>query len=309
MACAAVAGAGSMGLLLAAKLNASGIACELWTRTEEQAEALVRDGISLQDETGEELSRVAVRAMPLEEAATARSDGPKVVFLAVKQTALKPPLLALLARAVPTDGTIVALQNGFGHLEALKEALPETEVVPAVTTEGALRKSGTTVSHTGKGEFRVGLADESDRRSSDRVEAMLKQAGFTAFVSNEWEEALLRKLLANAVINPLTAIWGARNGQLLESERKKAVMKALFRETYGILRGRKEIGEEDELWRSVMRVCEKTAANRSSMLQDVLAGRETEIDYINGAVCRMAEEQGLPSPWNETLTALVKAIP
>ncbi|MFC5403043.1 ketopantoate reductase family protein [Cohnella soli] len=308
MANAAIVGAGAMGLLLAAKMNAVGVDCELWTRTVEQAEMLGKEGITLQRSTGEQQEPIAVKAMALEEAATPPEGGPGILFLAVKQTALKPDFLASLARAVPSGGTIVALQNGYGHLEVLAKALPNSVVIPVVTTEGALRIDGTTVKHTGRGDFKVGKSDGPRYDGSNQVERMLNQAGFSAIASNDWEEALMRKLLANAVINPLTALWGVRNGQLLESEPKIDVMKALFRETFGILQRHKEIGEEDELWESIERICAASAVNRSSMLQDVLAGRDTEIDFINGAVCRMAAEQGVPSPWNDSLAALVKAM-
>jgi len=86
-------------------------------------------------------------------------------------------------------------------------------------------------------------------------------------------------------------------------------MESLFRETLAIVRLH-GLGEEadEQLWNAVLDVCAATAANRSSMLQDVEAGRETEIDAMNGAVCRMAEAAGAEAPWNAAVTNLVKAI-
>jgi 2-dehydropantoate 2-reductase len=136
---------------------------------------------------------------------------------------------------------------------------------------------------------------------------MLKQAGFSVFLSKQLEDAILRKLLVNAVINPLTAILRIRNGELIESTFRMDVMKSLFRETFDILSAY-GLTDEQALWDTVVRVCSATRLNESSMLQDVTAHKPTEVDYINGAICRMAAEQGKEAPWNMAVTALVKAI-
>lgn len=299
----AVLGGGSLGLLLAGKLKASGCDCELWTRTSEQALLLNSRGLTIEDQDGNGACRVNIRALSLEQAKTSENG---IVLVAVKQTAFTPELLGRLSEIVPVGGTLALFQNGVGHRQLLSRALPGRNLVMAITTEGALRVDGTTVRHTGKGETTLG-EEEIETSALRFAERLLKQAGFTVLLSKQLGEAILRKLLVNAVINPLTAILRIRNGELTESPDRLDAMKALFQETFGIL---SLYGLENErgLWNNVLKVCSDTRLNESSMLQDVLARRETEVEFINGAICRMAEEKGQAAPWNKAVTALVKAI-
>lgn len=119
---------------------------------------------------------------------------------------------------------------------------------------------------------------------------------------------MLRKLLINAVINPLTAILRVPNGAVVKSPDRLELARTLFRETHEVLGAYGLEGEAADLWNAIVRVSEATAGNRSSMLQDVEAGRETEVDAINGMIVRMAVEKGLEAPWNHMATALVKAL-
>jgi len=310
----AIAGGGSLGLLLAGKLNAAGCPAELWTRSEEQAERIRREGVTVIDEATGTRTTADVKAVPLEKAAP-RND--IAVLLTVKQTALTPPFLARLKDLLPKEHTLAVFCNGIGHFDKLKAAIPDAELAAAVTTEAALRSGPATVRHTGKGHIWLGRAtlfDEwppayAESPDSDRmqyIESRLKPAGFTVSMSNDMTERMLRKLLINAVINPLTALLRIRNGELTSTPARLALMRQLYDETESILRG---YGlEAGPHWEELLEVCDRTAANRSSMLQDISAGRDTEIEAINGAVGRLAERLGLSASWNVKLTALVKAI-
>ncbi|MCD9024449.1 ketopantoate reductase family protein [Cohnella silvisoli] len=309
----AVLGGGSLGMLLAGKLTASGCDCVLWTRTRSQASLLNGNGLKLEDQSGDRL--IKVKAVPFEDASAGEHG---FVLVAVKQTALVPELQGKLAATIPVGGTLVLFQNGIGHFELLQRVLPGRKLIMAVTTEGALRIDSTTVRHTGRGETRIGdghpegiaeLADTGNEPFSDELlhlERLLKQAGFSVYLSKQLGDAILRKLLINAVINPLTAILRIRNGQLTESSARLELMRSLFQETFEIVKDY-GVGEETELWNAILQVCSATRDNESSMLQDVSAHKETEIEFINGVICRLAKEQGKEAPWNEAVMALVKA--
>jgi 2-dehydropantoate 2-reductase len=305
----AVLGGGALGMLLASRLAASGQHVLLWTRTDVQALQINREGLKLEEPSGQALT-VHVEALPFGKAATERMP---VVLVALKQTGITDELLAALQHKVGDGATLVMFQNGIGHMERLMAALPGKTLLAAVTTEGALRLGTACVRHTGSGTTWIGAwppeRAQGAGSSLQQVKRMLEKAGFSTEMSNDIRESMLRKLLINAVINPLTALWRVPNGQLPKSAERLAVMQALFRETLDILRplGLRTPSDE-ELWKTVLGVCAATAANQSSMLQDVLAGRQTEIDALNGAVCRMAESLGVKAPWNDSVTALVKAI-
>jgi 2-dehydropantoate 2-reductase len=307
-----VMGGGALGLLLAGKLVAAGHAVTLWTRTKEQAVRVGQQGITIECLGQDTPLVVQVNALPAEEVPSGFAGN---VLLTVKQTAITSSLLGFLTRTVSDHAAVTLFQNGIGHIEPVAAALPGRQLLAAVTTEGALRTGMSSVRHTGKGDTWIGqplVASIGSPHSASHEETLvrvMKQAGFTVFVSNDIRERMLRKLLINAVINPLTALWRVPNGELPATPERRTVMEALLRETADILRPHGLQGTEwSELWENVLGVCTSTADNRSSMLQDVLAGRETEINALNGAICRMAASAGKEAPWNIAVTALVKAI-
>jgi 2-dehydropantoate 2-reductase len=318
MAKIAVLGGGSLGLLLAGRLTASGCECVLWTRSPEQAALLNAQGLTLEDQAEQTSIQVGIHAVPILDVKPFK-EGP--VLIAVKQTALTSVFLKRLAVIIPDGSTLVLFQNGVGHVELARQALPGRHILTAVTTEGALRIDATTVRHTGRGDTRMGEwqlqevtetkehtlpANENAASKLLLVQRLLKQAGFSVLLSKQLRYEVLHKLLINAVINPLTALLRIRNGELTASNDRVRLMKALFDETFDIL-SIYGIREPTELWDKVLQVCAATKDNESSMLQDVTSHKETEIEFINGAICRMAEGQGRAAPWNEAITALVKA--
>ncbi|MCD1261521.1 2-dehydropantoate 2-reductase [Paenibacillus athensensis] len=310
----AVMGAGSLGLLFAARLAASGAAVELVTRTVNQAELLQFQGIRLMEPDGSrQIVRPAViSAWPQRPLAQA----PDVLLLTLKQPALTEELLVELALRLAANTLVVGLQNGIGHEDKLRSALGADRVTLAVTTEAARRESATGVTHTGRGMTYIesALHDGSEaEQGNGRIErqklllGMLRQAGFSANLSNDMDIRIWTKLLINAVINPLTAMLQVNNGGLLHSRWALGMMEALLEEGKRVaaLQG---VRLPDDLWQTVLDVCTATADNHSSMLRDVQMGRPTEIDTMNGSLLRIAEKHGLTLPEHQTVYRFVKAL-
>ncbi|PWV95452.1 2-dehydropantoate 2-reductase [Paenibacillus cellulosilyticus] len=322
-----IVGGGAIGLLYGARLALAGHPITIWTRTVEQAEKLADDGIELVREGT--ITIADVEAFPLKNCSrSARQidDPDRVVLVAVKQTQLTDALIKQITLLAGQDTIVIGLQNGIGHAEKLYEALPHADVMTAVTTEGALRHGPRTVEHTGTGLIAIGEAIANEGRKSasngEPIERMkpseqeirhkmlldaFSKAGITAELSNEMNNRIFQKLLVNAVINPLTALFDVRNGELPKQARRAALMRALYEETHQVLAAAGMHGDEDR-WQQVLQVCERTAGNISSMLADVQAGRQTEIDWINGSICRIAAQYGLEAPLNASMVQLVRAM-
>jgi 2-dehydropantoate 2-reductase len=159
------------------------------------------------------------------------------------------------------------------------------------------------------------LGDTSGTSSSQAGGAMLQnlattlnRAGLQAQVVADIEPILWSKLVVNVGINALTAILGVPNGELLKIPTCQNVMDGAIAEAVQVASGcgiQLHLQKEIE---KVRAVCNSTAANISSMLQDVKRQKKTEIDQINGAVVRMAASLGMASPVNEVLTALVRSL-
>lgn len=122
----------------------------------------------------------------------------------------------------------------------------------------------------------------------------------------ELERLLLLKLVVNCCANPLSALLHCKNGGLLDNPAASAAWACIITEIKQAL-GEQLPGSCEELHAHVARVVGYNASNYNSMLQDVVHGSPTEIDYLNGYIVRHAAQQGLAAPWNEVLCALIKA--
>jgi 2-dehydropantoate 2-reductase len=116
------------------------------------------------------------------------------------------------------------------------------------------------------------------------------------------------KLVINVGINALTALVGQPNGRLLDFEETRGLMADLVAEAVAVAGARGIRLTHTDPLAAVYETARRTGANRSSMLQDFDRGRETEIDFINGAIVREAGALGIPTPVNAAVTRLVKAL-
>ena len=155
----------------------------------------------------------------------------------------------------------------------------------------------------------MGHLDGGD--ASDNSFALIEafeDANLNPIWSDDVENIVWRKLLLNVAINPVCAIAGVRNGALLEiPELWDQAMSAMLEAAAVARTSGVDLGDVD-LQEHLRKVVEATSENRCSMLQDVMAGRATEIDSLCGAVIERGESLGIPTPTNQSLHALIKGI-
>ena len=310
-----IIGAGSLGLLFAAKLSAF---CEHMTviaRTIEQADVLAQKGIEL-DGAAEAIRNTRSGSIDfryyIEEVETVNSclHHFDYIFLMVKQPAITQELINNLKSQLSKETYLISFQNGIGHEVKLGKDLGRDRLMLAVTTEGARREGLTGVTHTGQGVSYIGTTEGSDHSEDSThilLVEMLEKAGFHTVMSKNMDVRIWSKLTINAVINPLTAILRVKNGDLLLSPWSRSLMNDLYQETR-MVAAAKGVLLPDELWGTILRVCESTSLNHSSMLQDIEQSRRTEIDYINGSLVKMAKDLNLEIPTHQTVYQLVKAL-
>ena len=278
----AIVGAGALGLHFAAGLAAVGPVA-LVARNAARAEAL-RVGVQVG----------ARRFVPEVFAPDALPAADWVILLVKTGDTAEAARTAL---ALQPRG-VLSLQNGL--IEATLQAECGTVLVgQGITTEGAFRE-GSRVQPAGAGETLLPAGFEA-------VAEALCMAGFRARVEPQIAAARLAKLLVNVAINPLAALFRVPNGALLELPHR-VLLEALVREAWPVLRQAGLDLDEDAALARVVAVATATAGNRASMLQDVLAGRRTEIDAITGTLLAMAEADGLELPTHRAVFTLVRRL-
>jgi 2-dehydropantoate 2-reductase len=330
-----VIGGGALGTLLCARLARVG-RVTLLTRWEEHGAAIeARGGITLLSEeegrlvTGVEVARCAA---DVQLTVGARPDA---ILLAVKHSGTQraaEDVADVLARAMAAGcalpdaaGCLVAsMQNGIGNSAIvarelarrgmLEDAAARITVAQGLTTNGATIVEPGVVRHAGRGPTEVGIARAHsvtrDAEAVERLCATLSAAGLAARAREDIETAVWEKLAVNAAINALSALLRVPNGSVHASPACRSLAQRVVSEVAAVARAEGAalaLDADAALLERALRVAERTAANRSSMLTDVLAGRQTEVGAINGAVVAAGAARGIATPTNALLVELLAA--
>lgn len=220
------------------------------------------------------------------------------------------------------QSSILFCQNGMGTVEEVASLFPNKADCPkflvAVTKHGVYFTGPFRSVHAGLADITIGHAYSDSNEVSgqgcyllDRIlEAKILNA--KQVDAKELLYLQLEKLAINSVINPLSALLRVKNGGLLEESEILRLTDALLEETSRVLQALPDVADvkakftKQEMLEKTEDAMRKTAGNTSSMHQDVKAGRETEIDYINGWIARKGHELGVKTKMNEKVVALIK---
>lgn len=287
----AIIGGGAIGLLFTHYLNLEH-EVTLYVRNPLQKDQILAEGITLIHKGKRSQSFVNVKLV------TEWGHGPEeLAIICVKQY----QLAGLLEnRVFLNEHPFLFLQNGMGHLKLI-DKLNVADVLVGSVEQGALRINESTVEHTGKGITKIAFYKGGNQKIVQELTTPLQQL-FPIYMEQNYKEMLQKKLVVNAIINPLTALLKVRNGVLLENPHYFKVFKDLFSEIKEILR----LDQEELYFENVVQVCRKTGENRSSMLKDLDEGRQTEIDAILGYLVEEAKSLNIDAPLVNTLFHFIK---
>jgi 2-dehydropantoate 2-reductase len=215
---------------------------------------------------------------------------------------------AIAAKILAPDGVALTIQNGLGNYETLVERVGSERAAVGVIYVGAQLVNGE-LRATGPGKVEVGRPSAARPRAKlDELGQRLREGGMDVTIVDDAWPAVWRKVVTNAAVNPLTALIRETNAELLTDAPACRVADSIAREVARVATASGvPIGEDEAVkqWRAMAAL---TGANRSSMLQDVEAGRPTEIDAISGAVAREGERRGVAAPLNQAMTLLVASL-
>ena len=219
-------------------------------------------------------------------------------------------VLAQIAEEILTPiGLAISLQNGLGHSEILAHRLGRQRTLGGAITHGAWKDGESGVHWVGRGNIQMGSLDEGEiPELAKELLQVFEYSNLNPIWSDNVQNIVWNKLLLNVAINPVCAIAGVRNGALIEvPELWQQAMSAML-EAAAIARASGVILGDLDLEEHLRKVVEATSENRCSMLQDLMAGRATEIDSLCGAIVERGESLGIPTPVNQSLYALVKGV-
>lgn len=297
----AIVGPGALGCLLAGLLR-SKTKEDLWLidNSPERMKRIREGGIKI-----EGISSVSTK---INVSADPKEVGPvDLVIICVKSYSTEDACKDI-KELVSDETSVLTLQNGIGNVQILNDYFGSDKVIAGVTNHGATLLSAGHIKHAGKGETIIGVSKGKVSGPVKEIAGILSKAGFETKISKDIDSVVWSKLIINVGINALTAIARLKNGMLIEHGGTREILRNAVQEAIKIVKRKRVRLAYDDPIQKVESVCKATAANVSSMLQDVLNNKRTEIDFINGAICRQGKALGIPTPVNEVLTSLVKTI-
>lgn len=289
----AVMGAGAVGCFYGGMLARAGHSVTLIGRPQ-HVEAVRRDGLLLDTQTFK--AHVSMQASTDASAV----EGAEVVFFCVKSTDTEGAGMEIRPHLMP-DALLITLQNGVDNAERLQALVPQ-EVAAAVVYVATEMAGPGHVRHHGRGELVI-----APSKSSERVAAMLAEAGVPTQISDNVVGSLWAKLIINCAYNALSAISQLPYGRVVQGVGVEAVMRDVVRECLAVAEAG-GVTVPGDTWQAVERIVQTMPAQFSSTAQDLARGKRSEIDHLNGYVIRKGEALGVSTPVNRTLYALVKLI-
>jgi 2-dehydropantoate 2-reductase len=297
----AVVGAGAIGCLFGSRLHKAGQSVLLIHHRKSVAASIEKKGVRIREPSGK-VVRVHIPARTR----LSIHDKPDLVLITVKAYDTE-RVAALLRKSVMRNVPVLSLQNGLGNVETLERRLGSGSIIAGTTTEGALTAAPGRVVHTGVGTTWVGELNGNRSERCLAVGRTFRRAGFSTAFSNNINGVLWAKAIVNSAINPVTAIIRVRNGDLLKTRGLREIASRVVDEGSAVAQAEGILLKPSP--RSLFaNVLARTPSNKSSMLQDIEAGRKTEIRQLNGSISRLGSKVGVSTPFNDLLTKLVVAL-
>lgn len=297
-------GAGALGGLFAHHLVLGGADLVCVDTDAAHVAAIRQHGLRLRTAGGEHVS--PVRAAQTGFAGIGTAD---VLVLFVKGYASREALVSAQSVVGP-DTVIVTLQNGLGNAQRVREAFPAQHVLYGLTTLTSDRVAPGTISprSTAAGVTDVWTLDPSKLGPVEAFVALLNRGGIAARVTPDIDRSIWKKLAVNCAFNALCAVTDLSCGQLSDQPAIWPVLDGICDEVVALAAAEGVAIDRADARGFLRDVAAASRAHHPSMVQDVRAGRRTEIENLNGAVLRGSERHGLAAPFNRMAHALVRAM-
>ncbi|MDF1553797.1 MAG: 2-dehydropantoate 2-reductase [Deferrisomatales bacterium] len=301
----AIVGAGVLGSIFGSLFSRAGFDVTLIEVLEERVRLIARDGLWVQMPDGERLhTQVSISSDPA-------AVGPKdLVMVCVKGYHTRSAIEGALPM-VAEQTVVASVQNGLGNLETLAEVVGPERVVGGITAHSGMPVGMNEIRYVGGlGPLLViGPYDGVVRPEFQGVVSRLQGAGLDVHTAADINSVIWKKLIANVATNVVAALTGLTGSQAVEHPPTVSIIRGLAGELAQVARAKGiDFPELEEPAEFALKAFASTKNNRVSMLQDVEAGRPTEIGNLNQVIAREGARLGIPTPFNDAVTWLVQGV-
>jgi 2-dehydropantoate 2-reductase len=287
-------GAGAVGCYFGGMLARAGHDVTLIARPQ-HVEAIERDGLHMDTKTFDEHVRVKASSDP------SAVKGAQLVLFCVKSGDTE-AAGGQIKPYVGKETVVLCLQNGCDNDQRLRSVLTQPEVAAAVVYVGTEMLGPGHLKHHGRGELVIDPV-----RGIPGLAQAFEAAGIPTQVSDNVRGQLWLKLILNCAYNAISAIARKPYGETVPSPGVKDVMRDVVDECMAVAKA-EGVNVPGDVDAAVRKIVETIPQQYSSTAQDIMRGKPTEIDYLNGHIVRRGQALGVKTPANQVLWAMVKLI-
>jgi 2-dehydropantoate 2-reductase len=291
-----IIGSGALACLFAARLTRSGQPVTMTGSWAAGMSAIRKNGVGLM-EAGD-VTYYPVPAFELPD-----SENKFHIAILLTKAYQMEAALQRVKSCLADDGTVLSLQNGLTARARMIEVIGEPRSLSGITTCAAEQLEPGVVRHNGGSSVIIG---EHPRLAP--YQKILLEAGFSVSANEDIQKLIWEKAIINSAANPVGAILGSTNGEMKALTNAMNLMDELIQEACTVAKAEGIQVLAKDMKKRLRHILEETSGNRCSMLQDVIHGRETEINDINGAIVQFGKKNGIPTPVQNTVTQLVRSI-
>ena len=302
MRIAILGGAGAMGGIFGAWLSRAGHDVHLVDVSRPAIEAINAQGLTVEERDG---TAPVFRLPATDDPGTV---GPVDLIVTFVKCYHTEAAVTAARPMIGPDTAILSLQNGWGNVDRIAAVAGRDRVLVGLTYHGGTLLGPGRVRHPGHGMTFLGeLSGEVSPRLR-AVDAALREAGFETTLSPRILDEVWKKLALNCCTLPTSALMRFFAHELVAHPAATDAMALILREVVDVARARGIALDYDERWEAITALLEKAVGGKASMLQDVEAGRRTEIEVINGAIVEAGRAAGVATPVNAMMVAMVTAL-
>jgi len=294
-----IIGNGALGLLFASFFASKNIKVQIITKKKSAATDINTDGIFITNLSEEVINYKDNIYASTEYNHLKHSD---IVIILTKSYSTEEAVEKNLEFLKKTK-TILSLQNGLGNIEILENYLTDNNIIAGTTSLGATAIDSNKTKYCGKGM--IDIANVNNQKNGEivlqKLSELFEKSGIRCNIHYNWETVIWSKLYVNAIINPITALYKVTNGEILENPELTRLAQKTSDEILNLLKTEQIDIQLEHPFDKILKICKITSNNHSSMLQDVLNNKQTEIEQITGEIIRIAKKTEIKTPINNML--------
>lgn len=302
MRIAVLGGGGAMGGLFGGWLARAGHDVALIDVSEAAVSAINASGVRIEEKDG------STTSVPVRASRQPGSIGPVDLIINFVKCYHTENAVRSAQPMIGPGTVILSLQNGWGNAPRIASIVGDDRVLVGLTYHSATLVAPGHVKHPGSGMTFMGELNGAQSPRLDAAAEAFRSAGFDVTVSPEVLNEVWKKLALNVCTLPTAALLRFFAHELPQHQGAASLMQALLREVVAVAAAQGIRLDYDERWAFIINLLERAVGGKASMLQDVEAKRQTEIDVINGAIVEAGKRAGIATPYNESMVWLIKSL-